>query len=225
MIGHSGKKSGRVQSQGGITLVGAGEVDRESLEEALKYAPTLVAADGGANRAIAAGLRPIAVIGDLDSLGTSVRDELGPEAIVEVSEQETTDFEKCLERIDATFVLAVGFAGGRLDHTLATMSVLARRVGPPTIVLGKDDIVFALPRRLAVNVPIGQRVSLFPIAAVSGRSEGLQWPIDGLSLAPDGRIGTSNRVVGPVAIETDRDGLLALMPRAALRAVLAALIG
>ena len=222
---HSGKNSGQVQSRGGVTLVGAGEVSRESLDEALKYAPTLVAADGGANHAIAAGFRPEAVIGDLDSLDETALDVIGVSSIIEVEEQETTDFEKCLIRLRAPFVVAVGFLGGRLDHTLAAMSVMVRRVGPPTVLLGASDVVIALPRRIELDLPIGMRLSLFPMDQVTGRSNGLEWPIDGLVLSPTGRIGTSNRVSGPVRIETENDGLLCLMPRAALGAVLAALPG
>ena len=66
--------NGRVQSRVGVTLVGGGDPRPEGIEEALKYAPTLIAADGGADRALALGFRPEAVIGDLDSLSPAARD-------------------------------------------------------------------------------------------------------------------------------------------------------
>ena len=212
-----------MQSRAGVTLVGAGEPRREDIEEALKSAPCLVAADGGADRALALGFAPEAVIGDLDSL--TGRAALGDTPIFEIDEQETTDFEKCLSLIDASLILACGFAEARIDHSLAVYSALARRIGPPTIVIGSEDIVFAAPDEIALDLPVGTRVSLFPMAPLTGRSAGLEWPIEGLGLTPMGRIGTSNRVTGPVRLAFDAPGMLVILPRETLPRALTALTG
>jgi len=206
-------------------MVGAGHPNAESIDEALKLAPTLVAADGGADFALDVGLRPIAVIGDLDSLSEQAKALIDPPGIIAIPEQETTDFEKCLERIDAPFVLAVGFSSGRLDHTLAAMSVLARSVGPPTVLVGDTDIAFAAVDRVQLNLEPETRVSLFPMANVSGRSEGLVWPIDGIDFRPAGLIGTSNRATGPVTLEFDCPGMIVILPRRVLDRVLPQLVG
>ena len=218
-------ESDNIQSSQGVTLVGAGLPMPEDIAEALNIAPTLVAADGGANFCIAAGFRPDAVIGDFDSVDGSHADALADSILLRIAEQETTDFEKCLSRIDAPFVLATGFTAGRLDHALAVWSVLARRIGPPAVVIGQNDVVFAAPERLALELDEGTRVSLFPMAPVTGRSSGLQWPIDGLTLSPMGRVGTSNRVIGPVMLEFDSPGCLVITPREALGAAIAGLTG
>ena len=118
---------------GGVTLIGGGATRACDLEAALAAAPYLVAADGGAGRALELGVVPEATLGDLDSLNAATRAQLAPEAVHHVPEQDSTDFEKCLSRIDAPFVLGVGFTGARVDHTLAVMSVLARQVGPPCL--------------------------------------------------------------------------------------------
>ena len=214
-----------VQSSEGITLVGAGHPNHGDIKESLKSAPYLVAADGGANYCVDAGFVPSAVIGDLDSLDTNLGDDLSESKLIRVDEQETTDFEKCLTRIDAPFILATGFTDGRIDHTLAVWSVLARRIGPPTLVLGRNDVVFATGSALHITLPLGSRLSLFPLFPMMGRSEGLEWPIDGLTLSPTGRIGTSNRVTGPVRLEFDAPGCLVITPREALAPALAALTG
>ena len=63
------------------------------------------------------------------------------------------------------------------------------------------------------------------MAAITGRSTGLRWPIDGLTLAPDGRIGTSNEVQDRrVTLDFDSDGMLVILPRRNLRAVIAAMV-
>ena len=206
-----------------VTLLGGGWVDSATLDTALAIAPVLVAADGGADAALAAGHVPRAVIGDLDSLSAEARARLDPGTILQIAEQDSTDFEKCLSRIAAPLVLGLGFLGRRFDHSLAALSVLARSGPAPCVLVGAEDVVLHLPPRIELDLPAGSRVSLFPMRAVTGRSRGLEWPIDGLELAPWGRIGTSNRATGPVVVERDGPGLVAILPRAALGAVLAGL--
>jgi len=212
-----------VVSLHGVTLVGGGILGGTDLAEAMALAPTLVAADGGADHCVATGISPVAVIGDMDSVG--VRDALPDTRFIEIAEQESTDFEKSLTRIRAPFILAVGFTGARLDHTLSVLSSLPKGIGPATLVLGRDDVIFAAPRHVTLDVEPGTRVSLYPLTQMTGRSKGLEWPIAGLELSPMGRISTSNRATGPVTLEFDTPGCLILMPRAALRVALAGLIG
>lgn len=214
-----------VQSQLAITLVGNGFFDAKDLGESVARAPTVVAADGGANRCISAGHLPSFVIGDLDSITPETRAALPDATFIQITEQETTDFEKCLMRIEAPFVLAVGFTGGRLDHAMTALSVLARRVGPPTVLVSSEDVVFAAPKHLLLDVAPGTRISLFPMFPVTGSSKGLMWPIDDLTLAPDGQISTSNEATGSVQMSFDRPGCLVITPRSCLDAVLQGISG
>lgn len=212
-----------VESDRAVTLVGGGDLGPTDLDEALTLAPRLVAADGGAVAALAAGHPPEAVIGDFDSVTAAALEAIPADRRIRVAEQDSTDFEKCLARIDAPLVVAVGFLGRRVDHQLAAMATLAGRDGPPVVLLGRHDVVFHAPPRLRLDPPLGSRFSLFPMGRVTGRSEGLEWPIDGIAFAPDGRIGTSNRVTGPVRLAFDGPGMLVVMPRAALASVARAL--
>lgn len=213
-----------VQSQQGITLVGGGEWSDADLTEALGLAPTLVAADGGANGLISAGHQPAAVIGDLDSLHPQHRVPLG-NRLHRIAEQDSTDFDKCLRSLQAPFVLAIGFSGKRLDHTLAAMSSLVRFGSARVVLLGPADLCVLAPPRVELPVTEGQRVSLFPMADVTGRSVGLHWPIDGIRFGPAEMIGTSNRATRPaVRLEFDRRGMLLLLERGALHSALPALL-
>ncbi|RYI12088.1 MAG: thiamine pyrophosphokinase, partial [Acetobacteraceae bacterium] len=144
-----------------------------------------------------------------------------------VAEQVTTDFDKALRLIEAPLVLALGFAGARLDHGLAAFSTLVARSERRCILIGPQDLAFAAPLRLELELSPGEPLSLFPMAKVTGRSEGLEWPIAGIDFAPDRMIGTSNRVVARrVVLKFDRRGMLVILPRrrldAAIRALLAA---
>jgi thiamine pyrophosphokinase len=171
------------------------------------------------------GLVPAAVIGDFDSISPAVAAAL-PKAIMHrVDEQETIDFEKALTRIGAPFVLGVGFLGARIDHTLATLSALVRMRDRRCLLIGSDDVIFAATDEVSLNLPLGSRLSLFPMDAVTGRSDGLRWPIEEIAFAPAGRVGTSNKVTGPVHLAFDGPGMLVILPRAALAPALAAFRG
>lgn len=208
-----------------VTLVGGGRVSRKLVNEALTYAPVPIAADGGANLALRMGIVPHAVIGDFDSIAPATKAAIPADRLIQVSEQDSTDFEKCLSRVAAPFLLAVGFAAGRLDHALAVCSALIRHAGPPVIVLSETDAVFASPGELELPLAKGTRVSLFPLTPVTGRSEGLRWPIGGLDFDPARQIGTSNEAVGPVRLTFDAPGMLVILPRACLRVAIPALTG
>jgi thiamine pyrophosphokinase len=209
-----------VNSTRAVTLLGAGTVNPQDVDEALTIAPCLVAADGGGDRALALGLQPEAVIGDLDSLSAGARMQLG-DRVHRIAEQDSTDFAKCLRAIKAPFVMALGFTGLRLDHTLAAMTDLIR--SPALVVmLAEREVIIRCPGRIELDLPSGTRVSLFPFGPVAARSTGLRWPLDGIAFAPDSRVGTSNEALGRVEITLEGAALL-MLPRESLGAVLQAL--
>lgn len=211
-----------VQSRHGVTVIGGGLVTPDDLAQALRVAPTLVAADGGADRALSLGMPPDWVIGDLDSISDTARDAMPPDRVLHITEQDSTDFSKCLTRIDAPFVVAVGFAGLRLDHTLAALSTLTQTGHPRVVLLASDDIAFLVPPRLTLPLMPGTRVSLYPMGPACGTSSGLEWPIGGIDFAPDGRVGTSNRANGLVSLQI-KGAMLILLPRECLPTALNAL--
>jgi len=212
-----------VHSSNPVTLVGGGLVGRDDLKQALALAPLLVAADGGAGVALKAGHDPVAVIGDFDSLDSADRARIAPERLFPIREQDSTDFDKALRNIAAPLVLAVGFLGARVDHQLAAFNTLIRHADRPCVLLGPGEVIFHAPPLLELDLSTGDVVSLFPMAPVTGRSRGLQWPIDGLELTPGGRIATSNRAEGALRLEMDSPGLLVIAPRRALDAVMRAI--
>ncbi|MDN5786289.1 thiamine diphosphokinase [Pseudorhodobacter sp.] len=217
-------KQGIVESLTGVTLIAGGPVAKRDLTAALRLAPMLVAADGGADRALALGAVPVAAIGDMDSISAAARARIGA-GLFPVEEQESTDFDKALRHIRAPFVLAVGCLGGRVDHELAALSVLVQRHVMPCLLIGRQDVIFAAPREMQIALRRGDRFSLFPLASLRGESDGLRWPIAGLDFAPDRRIGTSNEALGPVRLRMEAPGMLVIVPRGRLPAALAALLG
>ena len=209
-------KSGIVHSDAPVLLVGAGHTEKSVLLDALQGASRIVAADGGAAQVLDLGFVPNAVIGDMDSLAADVQARLPDGVLHRIPEQDSTDFDKALRSICAPLVLGYGFLGARLDHQLACMTVLARRPDRRCVLVGDTDIIVLAPPALALDLPAGTRVSLYPLARVMGDSDGLHWPIGGLEFAPDGVVGTSNRATGPVRLTMAGPGMLLILPRAVL---------
>ncbi len=199
-----------------VLLVGNGPVEAAGVALARPHCAAVVAADGGIKAALAHGLQPGAVIGDMDSCPPDYRGQT-----VRIPDQNTTDFEKCLGTINAPLIIGIGFLGGRLDHELAALNALVRT--PQNVVLiGETDLVFRLPATTRLALPLGTRLSLFPMGPVAGvTSQGLAWPIDGLRLAPNAQISTSNHTTAPeISLTNPAQPLLCILPRAHLPATL-----
>lgn len=201
-----------LSSRDPVLIVGAGPVDQQHLTSVLSRTGHAVAADGGASALLRAGRVPDAVIGDLDSIDPEVAGAIPSDRLHRVAEQDSTDFQKCLSRIQAPLILAMGFSGGRDDHSLAVLHALVRAPDRRCILIGGEDLCFLAPPRIALDLVAGTRVSLFPMGAVQGTSTGLHWPIDGIAFAPWATIGTSNRATGAVSLTVDRPLMLVFLP-------------
>ncbi|KIC44669.1 thiamine pyrophosphokinase [Ruegeria sp. ANG-S4] len=213
-----------VRSEEPIALFGGGQIGPDDLNLAFNRVNCVVAADGGAAILIDSGRIPDAVIGDFDSLDPVYRDQIPDAQQFFVSEQDSTDFEKALRQIEAPLVLGVGFLGARVDHQLAAFNTLVRLQDRPCVLLGEDEVILHAPPKLALPMAKGQTVSLFPLRRVTGRSRGLEWPIDQLVFEPDGQVGTSNRALGAIELQVDGPGLLVMLPRDMLDEVMRAFL-
>lgn len=179
-----------------LVIVGGGTVDDELLRELYASGARLVGADGGADRIAAAGLKPEVIIGDFDSLENPQK-WLGKTRLIQIDEQETTDFEKALYSTRAPVTVAVGMTGKRLDHTLDAFHAMTRHAARRKIILvDEHDLALGLTEDFSFTVGCGERVSIYPLAPVTfWRSEGLKYPLDAVKLAPGVRTGTSNEAL------------------------------
>lgn len=213
-----------VSTSAPITVIGGGDASIDQLLVAHAVAPVCVAADGGAALALRAGIMPEAVIGDFDSVPPDALARIPVARRHLINEQMSTDFEKVLMRVKTPVIIGVGFLGGRLDHELAALHALVEYAHQPCILLGAGQIVFLAPPCLKLSAQAGDLVSLFPLAAVEGRSQGLEWPINGLAFEPGRKIGTSNAATGPFEVEMDAPGMLMILPNRFMPDVVAAFL-
>lgn len=215
--------NGLVLNEFPVGLVGGSEIKPSILSKIAQHCNKFVAADGGADSLMGWDFNTALVIGDMDSISDTARAEFA-DVLLEVAEQETTDFDKALRHIASPLVLAAGVSGGRLDHELAALNCLARHPSRPCLIVGPETITCLLPPRFEIDLPAGSDLSLFPLGEVEVVSQGLKWPTEGLMFSPLERVGTSNRVTGPVRLSTSAPAMLLILPFTALDAAVAALL-
>ncbi|MCZ7527205.1 MAG: thiamine diphosphokinase [Acidimicrobiia bacterium] len=183
----------------------------------------MIAADSGLEQAGALGLVADVVVGDLDSVDPAVLDAArdgGVDVEVHPVDKDRTDLELALRAArdrGATEIVVVGGDGGRHDHLLANLLLLAHAD------LADVRIVAHLGRALVsvVRGPtelFGERGDLVSLLAVAGPARGvytagLRFPLRGEDLEAGSTRGVSNELADPVAcVAVDRGVLLAVQP-------------
>jgi thiamine pyrophosphokinase len=182
--------------------------------------PFVVAADDGATTALAFGLVPNVVIGDLDSLAPATRHQL-EQADVPIElyprDKDATDGQLAVERAlraRPSDLVLLGFLGGpRLDQALANVLLLTR-IGLRAILLDElNECTLLGPGEAHAWRPDPHEVvSLLPLGnVVTGiTTRGLRWPLNQEPLALGDTRGLSNEPVAAEAAVTIGDGLLLL---------------
>lgn len=169
-------------------VVANGELPSHALVRQLaELADLVIAADGGADRALAAGVVPAIVIGDLDSVSDAARERLGPAAFLLDDDEHATDLEKAVRLAvarGARRVDVVAAGGARADHALANLSVIVRFRGVADVHV-VDDLfdIRLVDGEVMVDAVPGTVVSLVAIGTCSGvTTRGLRWDLDGVTL-------------------------------------------
>ena len=185
---------------------------------------TVVAADGGADRAAELGLVVDIVLGDLDSISDerlAALEATGARIVRHPTAKDATDLELALDEalaLGARSVLVVASSEGRLDHLLSSLLLLgsARYAGLELDALVGEALVHVIRGRRVVAGRVGELVSLF---ALGGRADGvtttgLGFQLADESLEPGSSRGVSNLFSASEAVVTVAEGtLLAVRPR------------
>ena len=171
-----------------VLLVADGEPPSATLMRDLAAAADLVvAADGGADKALSVGIQPGAVVGDLDSLSLEARAVLPLAALHRAASPDATDLQKAIDfaiEHGAASIDIIAAGGGRADHALANLSVLPLYRGRAKLRVVDDLFEIELVEGKAViDAPEGTVVSLVAIGECRGvTTRGLRWELLGYTL-------------------------------------------
>lgn len=171
-----------------LGVLGGEFIGEEPLRIWAESCSLVLAADGGYRHLSLAGIRPDAIVGDLDSVH---EDALSSGLkVIPYPDQDRSDAEKLLieaQRQGAREVVMICAHGGRIDHLLAVFFAAARV---------SVSVRFVFPFEHGLMVRAGfegrfstgaeKRISLLPVAGECHISlSGCAWPISQRTLKPD----------------------------------------
>lgn len=182
----------------------------------------LIGADSGGEVLLNWGLQPQLVLGDFDSINPVALSELNALPDVEVrvfpAEKDETDLELALltahDEFNCQELTVLGGLGGRLDHTLGNLYLLAStRFANCTVrLLGEQEEIYVLAgkKELTLTGLPAEQVSLIPLSAVASgiRTTGLHYPLRAEPLYLGPSRGISNKFIGQKATISLEAGVL-----------------
>lgn len=197
--------------------------DLDKVRALIRVDDFILCADGGTRHALALGLTPHLVIGDMDSVSKDETRQL-EKADVSIElfprDKNETDLELAIQRAlekHPEAILIVAALGGRLDQTLGNIALLSgARLADVDIRLddGLEEVFFCRTRS-EVRGRSGDLVSLIPWhEKVEGvQIKNLKWSLHDETLYPEKTRGISNEMTADIANIEIKSGLLLVVHR------------
>lgn len=151
--------------------------------ELLRSASGIVCCDGAAEKLIANGFVPDAIVGDMDSLSTDFQNQYR-NIIHRDPDQETNDLTKAFDytlTLSPDKIYILGATGLREDHTLGNISLLtsySEKTGVPVEMCTDYGKFLSIEGDVEISMKKGDQISLFALDPQTRIiSEGLKFPL------------------------------------------------
>ncbi len=199
-------------------LIGASDFNAEQfalMDEAGEF-DYVIAVDGGLRSLEEVGRKADLAMGDFDSYGSVPH---GLRTVQFSCEKDESDMELALlraKKLKFTDVVIFGGLGGRLDHTLANISLFAHfsEEGINVCAVGKRELLVFLTGPDVFESPAREEgtVSVFALNdKVKGVFErGLQWELDDVELTNRTSLGLSNAFKGEAVMIGVEEGTIVI---------------
>jgi len=193
--------------------------DPDKAHALLRESDFIIAADGGTRHALALGLTPNIIIGDLDSLNVE-RLTFNAEIIQSPADKNETDLELAFQHaltLNPEQIIILAALGGRLDQTLGNIALVSNVQRSTSNVRLDDGIeeVFFCRDEYTIKGTSGDIISLIPWQGeVTGIvTTGLKWTLQNEILYPQKTRGISNEMMNDTATIQIKSGLLLIIHR------------
>jgi thiamine pyrophosphokinase len=206
-----------------VIFANGGLPDLDKARALLRRDDFILCADGGTHHALALGLTPNLIVGDLDSAEKNDLQKLqhaGVEIELFPGDKNETDLELAITRaieLHPTQILIVAALGGRLDQTISNIALLTTQQLSNLDIRLDDGVeeIFFCRDQVQVHGGIGELVSLIPWGSpVHGiQTHGLKWPLRNETLYSDKTRGVSNEMFSELASVKIESGLLLVVHR------------
>lgn len=197
----------------------------ELLARLAPNADVVIAVDGGGALCREAGVRPDLLVGDFDSLQSSLVDDFAA-AGVDVrrfpSEKDATDLELAIResrRLGAEAIVVTAASAGRLDHTLGVLAALAGAADLRPHLVEPDIAGWLLAQGAREQITLAGRGAVVSVVPYGGGAlvslRGTHWPLDHVEMNADTTLGVSNVIgsAGAAVFEVHRGIAFVLSPR------------
>ncbi len=158
------KVYGKMKSKSAVILANGSFPTHEIPFNALKTASYIVCCDGAINNLETTGMKAHAIVGDLDSISTHLKQKY-QSIIHHLSDQNTNDLTKAINWCSANEIndiTIVGATGKRDDHMIANIFLLASYVKDKKVRMLTETGTFTpIKHPQKFNSYIGQQVSIF----------------------------------------------------------------
>mgnify|MGYP000949320404 CR=1 FL=1 len=176
----------------------------------------IICADGGTRHALTLNLIPNLLIGDMDSLPSNFQiSTFDGEVVLYPKDKNETDLELAINHaitLKPDEIIIIAALGGRMDHTLANISLLINFQHPTFNLKLSDGVeeIFLCKDQVEVKGRSGDIVSLIPWGGnVEGvTTENLKWKLNNETLFSDKTRGISNEMISDIAKISITKGLL-----------------
>lgn len=194
-----------------VLLVLNGSLNKNFLVQTSKNYSFILAADGGANKCLKAGIKPDIVVGDLDSITPKNKAVLKGH-LKQVSRQDNSDFEKALDYLKTLKPKQVDIVlswGGRFDFCFSNFLAASAYLKCFDIrFLLPGATVYLLSHSAKIKAQKGARVSLIALEEIKNIStQNLVYSLKNESLKL-GQRGLSNIAKGNFTVNFKRGKLL-----------------
>lgn len=197
-------------------VAAGGDPPHEMWRERLRGADLVIAADSGLAHLHALHLRADVVVGDFDSVDPADLDRAtreGARIDRHPADKDATDLALALteaRHAGATTLTVIGVGGGRIDHHLAGLALLADPAwaGMRITALTGTDRIHVVHDIVTMDDAVGSLVTLLAVGGPAGgvTTTGLRWPLDDAELSPTSTLGVSNEIVASPARVAVRTG-------------------
>jgi thiamine pyrophosphokinase len=182
----------------------------------------VIAVDGGLDLCAESGVHAHLVVGDMDSLKQrSLLESHADRSVLYPSDKDVTDLDLALAQAresGVTEIVATGFIGGRLDHTLSSIGSFARFADLKPVLHSADSSMWLLASEGRESVTLVQGGSAFSLVAVTSNAcvscTGARYPLDSATLPLLGSLGISNVVTGASETVTVTAGAILVLTTA-----------
>ena len=183
----------------------------------------VIAADSGLAHVYAIGRTPHVVVGDFDSVDPEHLDRAtraGARIDRHPADKDATDLELAVDvaqQLGATEVTVIGSGGGRFDHLIAALMLLARPAWAEMHIeaLAGPARVTVVHDHATIDGTTGSLVTLLAVGgtATGITTTGLRWTLTDDELEPTSTRGVSNEIThSPASVTVGTGSLLIIQP-------------